>query len=100
HTSSDRDWSSDVCSSDLGSIRETVPSPSLVTQTDPSPTATARGALPAFTGRILARPASLPAWEIRATRSEAARPMAVGELDGRPDRKSVVEGKGEDVGGR
>src|SRR3712207_9565039 len=73
HTRYWRDWSSDVCSSDLN-----------------SPSSLAASASSAV--RCQARP-SIPAQPGAATRPRNAE-------DQREDRKSVVEGKGEDLGGR
>src|SRR2546429_9902673 len=71
HTRCSRDWSSDVCSSDL-------------------PSSGASGAIP------VARPASC--WRARRTRSGPSATRSSGSP--RRDRKRVVEGKRGDLGGR
>src|SRR5207245_6904419 len=84
HTRCYRDWSSDVCSSDLSRR--------------PAPTTSRSGAagLPTTTPPAPRRGSEPDEAQLERNHPRASRPAPA---DGELDRKSVVEGKGVDVGG-
>src|SRR3989442_15060867 len=83
HTRCGRDWSSDVCSSDLRTSRGAGPRP---------PTSVSYSARYSAAARLHEKSCAIPLATRRAQRG--------GTLRVRRDWKSVVEGKSVDLGGR